>query len=50
MRYVFVIDEEEKPTQRRLHVGAGTLLVSLLGSLMHFVYKWLNCDPFVAIF
>ena len=48
MRYVFIIDE--KPTQRRLHVGAGTLLVSLLGSLMHFVYKWSNCDPFVAIF
>ena len=52
MRYVFVVDEEDnpKPPSLGLHVGAGTLLVSLLGSLMHFVYKWSNCDPFVAIF
>ena len=52
MRYVFVVDDEDKhkPPSLGLHVGAGTLLVSLLGSLMHFVYKWSNCDPFVGIF
>lgn len=56
MRYGSVADEEadegaEDNTQQLwLHVGAGTLLVSLVGSLMHFIYKWSNCNPFVGVF
>ena len=52
MRYVSVADEalEYKPRQLWLHVGVGTLIVSLLGSLMHFVYKWSNYYPLVGIF
>ena len=49
MRYVVVL-EEDWHLNPRLHVGAGTLLISAVGSLMHFVYKWTACDPFVGVF
>lgn len=33
-----------------LHVGMGGCVISLVGSMMHFIYQWSGCSPVAAVF